>query len=117
LVTSKARELSIAIIESQQELRTDTAKVSSKIETMIDSMTTFSRDMRSIEIETVALPNLDAWITNVTSELAHMKAQAVFLHEIFKEEKVGKRPVSTTLRSCSGKSELKKIVRKKSSKL
>jgi hypothetical protein len=71
-------------------------------------MATLSREMKSIEIESLGLPNLEGWITNITTDIAHMKAQVMFLHEIMQNERAGKKVAPTTVQITHEKCEIRK---------
>ena len=96
----RVKELTNISIHSQQQLRVQTAVISSRLELFIDSSTSMSRELKRVELESSSLPNLESWLKNITAEISHMKAQVLFLsrtmHAHEKVEKKGTIAGSTT---------------------
>jgi hypothetical protein len=85
-VGDRVKELTAKSIQSQQQLRSQTSTISTRLESFIDSSTSMSRELKRVELETTALPNLESWLKNITAEIAHMKAQVLFINRTMNEK-------------------------------
>jgi hypothetical protein len=83
------KDLAAKSVGNQQRLRAETATISARLESFIDSSTTMSRELKRVELEASSLPNLESWLRNVTAEVSHMKAQVLFLSRTMNVEEKG----------------------------
>jgi len=74
-----------ATAATQQKLRSVMSTTMTKLDKVIESSIDLSKEMKRLEMESLAISSLESWVLNTSSALAHLKNQSHFLHRVLED--------------------------------